>query len=200
MGISAALAADLNVLNAAIDDPDTDLDALLHALTTSLAAAVASYQGLTMTLAVDNHDISFTVRDSTSAEAGAAATSLLIPVPALSSADAESRLVLYATAPGAFVDLAADLTYALGLDDARLILDKHRAPPDGSASAGIAGLHAHTAINQAIGVLIDRGHTQESAHRELHRRANLDSRDLLAVAEQILRSIAGAAAARDDRN
>ncbi len=197
MDISADLAADLATLNGGLDDPDTDLEALLGALATSLPNAIASYQGMSMTFALDSHEVSFSVRDGPSSEAAVAA-SLLIPLSALSSAGAGSSLVLYATTPGAFVDLAADLSYALDLDAASLILDEHRTMPEDSAGAGMLGLRAHTAINQAIGVLIERGHTPESAYQELRRRADLDGGDVPAAAEQLLRGITGPAPAPDD--
>jgi hypothetical protein len=94
--------------------------------------------------------------------------------------------VLYAATRGAFVDLAADLSYALRIDPAKLILDSHPVEnPDGNGN-GLAGLAAHVTINQAIGVLIGRGHTPDSGRQELHRLAALDHGDLHASAQQIV--------------
>jgi hypothetical protein len=52
----------------------------------------------------------------------------------------------------------------------------------------MTGLDEHSAINQAIGVLIGRGHTPESAQHELHRLAKLDHDDLRAAAEALILS------------
>jgi hypothetical protein len=94
--------------------------------------------------------------------------------------------VLYAATPGAFVDLAADLSYALGLDRTHLVLDQHLIAP--TAGSGM-GLDTQSAINQAIGVLIGGGHTLESARHELDRLASLDSDDLHRAAQAVLASV-----------
>jgi hypothetical protein len=119
-----SLAADLAVLTDAIGDPDIDLDTERRAFIAATKLAIASYLGMSMTMAVDGHEVSITVD-----ERGATpiATSLLIPLPAVSSAEGGSTLTLYAATPGAFVDLAADLSYALGLPEAALVLDDHLA-------------------------------------------------------------------------
>jgi hypothetical protein len=181
--ISAALAAHLAVLTAALENPEVDLESELRAFASDVKRAVASYTGLAITIALDGHNVSFAVDDDPTT-ARSAATSLLIRLPALTTSDAASTLVLYAATPGAFVDLAADLSYALGVDPATLALDAHL--PALEVSSGIAGLHTHFAIDQAIGVLIGNGHTPESARDELHRLTNLDHGGLRAAAEQVI--------------
>lgn len=94
--------------------------------------------------------------------------------------------MLYAAAPGAFVDLAADMSYALGLAPALLPLDDDTAAP--VQSSGITGLHAQAIVNQALGVLIGRGHTPETADEELKRLAARDGGNLHTAAEAITRS------------
>ncbi len=183
MDISAALAADLAVLTQALDDRDDDLEAQLQRFGADVKLAVASYTGMTMTIALDGHNVSFTVNNTPTA-AGSAATSLLIPLAALTTTDTASTLLLYAATPGAFVDLAADLSYALAIDSATLVLDAHLPAPD--HGPGVTGLDTHFAIDQAIGVLIGRGHTPETARDELHRLASLDHGDLRAAADQII--------------
>lgn len=178
MGISGSLATDLAVLTRAVDDPEIDLEALLHAFTTAARLTIASYLGMTMTVAVDGHEVSVTVDDH---DTTPIAASLVIPLTAVSSAEAGSTLTLYAGRPGAFVDLAADLSYALGVDHTDLVLDDHLAPT-GSA---VTGLDRHLAINRAIGILLERGHTPESARELLHR---LDPGNLHVTAEQLLHS------------
>ena len=182
MDISAALAVQLAVLTQALDNPGIDLEAELRTFTTDIKRAVASYTGMTMTIALDGHAVSFTVHDDATTKP---TTSLLVPLAALAPTDAASTLLLYAATPGAFVDLAADLSYALGIGAAALVLDGHLEPP--ADSAWLSGLEDHSAINQAIGVLIGDGHTPESAHDELHRLARSDHDDLRAAAEAVIR-------------
>jgi hypothetical protein len=118
-----------------------------------------------------------------------AGASLRIPLAALTSAGRDSALVLYAATPGAFVDLAADVAHALRVDLADLVIDGDLAPP--AASTALTGLGAHIAVNQAIGVLIDRGHTPESADQELRRLAATNGRTLHATASAVIRGIPG---------
>jgi hypothetical protein len=182
--ISAALAADLAVLTQALDHPGIDLETGLRAFAANVKRAVASYMGLRMTIVLHSHDVSFSVHDDASIPS---ATSLLIPLAAVTPTHAASTLLLYAATPGAFVDLAADLSFALGIDLSRLVLDGDLAPvPD---STGLTGLTGHFAINKAIGVLIGRGYTPGSARDELHRLAALDPGNLRAVAEALTRDV-----------
>ena len=181
MDISAALAADLALLTQALDDSGIDLEAGLRAFTADVKVAVASFTGMTMTIAFDGHDVSFTVHDDATIQP---ATSLLIPLATVTPTDPASTLLLYAATPGAFVDLAADLIYALRIEPTALVLDGHFDPRAGSG--GITGLDEHSAINQAIGVLIGRGHTPESAQHELQRLATLDHDNLRVAAEAVI--------------
>jgi hypothetical protein len=178
--ISATLAADLALLTQALDDSGIELEAGLRAFTADLKLAVASFTGMTMTIALDGHEVSFTVHDQATIHP---ATSLLIPLATVTPTDAASTLLLYAATPGAFVDLAADLIYALRIEPTALVLDGHLDPP-----AGLTGLDEHSVINQAIGVLIGRGHTPESAQHELQRLAKLDHDNLHAAAEALILS------------
>jgi hypothetical protein len=74
---------------------------------------VPSYRGLHLTLVEDGHPVSLAAfLKSEGAESITA--SLRIPFPALGPGfDHASGVVFYAATPGAFVDLAADLGYAL---------------------------------------------------------------------------------------
>jgi ANTAR domain. len=188
--ISAALATDLAILRQAFDDQDNDLELILRAFSTDIRQAVSSYLGMTMTIALDGAEVSFAVNAGSAPQRGAGA-SLLIPLAAVTPVDAAGTLLLYAATPGAFVDLAADLSYALGIDPTKLLLDSHlvRSADAPADLAGLAGLHEHIAINQAIGILIARGHTPGAARDELHRRAALAHRSVRSVAEALIRSV-----------
>jgi hypothetical protein len=178
--LSAALAADLSLLSAAIQQSDGGLEPVLQSLAKQIRAAVESYAGLTITIAAEGHRISFT----TSEPGATAATSLSIPLTAVAGSEAGSSLVLYATTPGAFVDLAADLAWVLEIKPSALALDQHVTVPP--PSQGVTGLRELATINRAIGALIELGHTPESARAQLRRHADLDSGDMPAAAQRIL--------------
>jgi hypothetical protein len=70
---------------------------------------------------------------------------------------------LYASQPHAFATLAADIAGALNLPAGGFSLDHDLTPEVGS---GVSGLREASTINQAIGVLIDRGAPLEDSHRD----------------------------------
>ncbi len=103
----------------------------------------------------------------------------------------DSQVVFYAGTPGAFVDLAADLGHALdvpfthggrptedghvGLGDGQphdqrhLVLDADLPPL--TLVSGLTGLDDVSAINRAVGILMNQGHHPHRAHAELRRQA-----------------------------
>ena len=157
MDVSPTLSADLAALTQSLGEPG-DLESSVRALAHHVAAGVASYLGLTMEVVADGFEISFTVLEHADS-IHKIANSLRIPLDRNSGAGAGSSLVLYAANPGAFVDLAADLSFALDLGPDALQLDAHLHAP--SPEFDSIGLAAHSTINQAIGILIDRGHTPD---------------------------------------
>ncbi|MEP7019662.1 MAG: hypothetical protein ABI808_03355 [Pseudonocardiales bacterium] len=183
MDLSAALAADLALLSAAVHKTNGRLEPVLQSLARQLRVAVDSYVGLTITIAADGHRISFTASEPNAI----AATSLSIPLATVAGSETGSSLVVYATVPGAFVDLAADLAWVLELDPSTFVLDEHLAVP--APSNGVLGLREHATINRAIGALIERGHTPQSARAELQRQAEAESRDIPATAQRILNAL-----------
>ncbi|MBM7799390.1 hypothetical protein JOE57_002311 [Microlunatus panaciterrae] len=123
------------------------------------------------------------------------ATSLRLDLHELTGAEPPSRICLYAAVPGAFVDLAADIRHALRLTDGSIGLDETKTPT--SLTSGLNGLAELSAINQAIGILIGRGHPPGHAHRELSRQADgagvslhVRARQLIYETSSILRSSA----------
>jgi len=190
MDTSATLPADLADLSAALDNPRLDVETELRAFTAGLKLAVGSYVGMTITIVVNEYQVSFSAYDeAVGASFEMAASRLLIPLGAIYATSAGGTLLLYAATPGAFVDLAADLTYALGIDRTDLVLDDHIAAlPDGPGSA-VTGLDGHALINRAIGVLVDRGHTPESAGGALRRLSRLNGGKPHLAAGHVLRSI-----------
>jgi hypothetical protein len=109
MKIGPALAADLGILTAALDEPGANVLHSLHQLGVDARAAVPTYLGLSVT--VEGSDPPFTF---TTVEDGAAddvRTSLRLTLPGVSDGRASPSvaLTLYAGTPGTFVDLTADL-------------------------------------------------------------------------------------------
>lgn len=176
MEIPATLAADLAMLNAALFDPDadpaTDVADTVLGLATNARQAVGSFIGLTVTVtepvhrAPDQVALRFTLLDAP-AEPGDIATTLRLPQltdPARPD-QPHIAVVLYATTPGAFVDMAADLCFLTGNNLEAAALDQHHhlaREPDTTTP-----LHARTVVSEAVGVLIAGGRTREQAHTEL---------------------------------
>jgi len=189
MKIGAALAADLGILTAALDEPGADVLRSLHQLGVDAQAAVPTYLGLSVT--VDGSDPRFTFTTLEDGTADDIRTSLRLMLPGVGDGRASPSvaLTLYAGTPGTFVDLSADLAWLTGRPPSDFRLDQHLSVPAGSD----AGTYLRTAsvINQAIGVLIGRGHTPGQAHRELDNQADSAGIDRHTTAQFILDTLTG---------
>jgi hypothetical protein len=97
-------------------------------------------------------------------------------------------VILYAATPGAFVDLAADLSWLAGLELDEFALDQHLNLPVDPETAGVG--QAASLINQAIGVLVARGRTLGAASDELDARAADAGHGRYETATAILASVA----------
>ncbi len=162
MKITAALAVDLGILTAALDESGADLAHSLRLLAADATAAIPTYLGLSVTVGGSDPPFSFTTLGE-GVITGDVRTSLALPrdVGVLPAA----VLVLYAGSPGTFVDLAADLAWLTARPLCDFVLDQHLPAP---AERGTAtSLLEVSVINQAIGVLIGRGYTPEKAERYL---------------------------------
>jgi hypothetical protein len=169
------------VLTRAIDDADVDLDTQLSALVAARRLAITSYLGLTLTIPVDGHPVSVTAYNAATTRA---ATSLLIPLTPDPNAATSSTLTLYAATSGALDDLAADLGYALDLPHTALIFNKHLSEP--SQRSGVTGRDTHAIVNQAIGILLERGNTLEAARAQLRTGALGTGDQMRIAAEHVL--------------
>ncbi len=126
-------------------------------------------------------------------------SSLRLPLELLNGGfEAGSRVVFYAATRGALVDLAADLTYAVGATGTNATMVRYQQasgpadsdgdrtdPGDGrwpgisldtdlppsTRSFGLSGLDELSTINQAVGVMIDHGHHPDEVHATLRRHA-----------------------------
>jgi hypothetical protein len=156
------LFSDLAVPDDVAEQP-VELEKSLTALTEAVKSAAPSYRGLALTLIIDNQPVSVT-----SAEPGNTSditTSLRVSLAWVPSLSADSRITFYASTPGTFVDLAADLAFAL---DSDIRLDEDLPSVLASDLVGVGKL---SAINKAVGVLVDHGHTPDSAQHELRHTA-----------------------------
>lgn len=100
MKIGAALAADLGILTAALDEPGADVLHSLHQLRADAQAAVPTYLGLSVT--VDGSDPLFTFTIVEDGAADDVRTSLRLTLPGVSDGRASPSvaLTLYAGTPG----------------------------------------------------------------------------------------------------
>lgn len=183
MQITAALAADLALLSDALGDPVTEVVGDITDTVLKLAAdarlAARSYLGLTVIIGNAQSDgevepvpeivLRFTLLDA-DADPVDVKTSLRLPPLRLPTDSRQPRwpafaVILYASKPGAFLDLAADLSFLTGRQLSDTDLDQHR---DVACLPDITGpIRDHSVIHEATGVLIARGRTRDHAHADL---------------------------------
>ncbi len=184
MTVRAALAADLRLLTAALDEPGADVLHSVHQLGADAQAAVPSYLGMSVIVDGSDSPFTFTTLDDGTADDIHASLRLTLPVVGDGRAASSVALILYAGTPGTFVDLSADLAWLTGRPPTDFALDQHLSVPTGSNT----GTYLRTAsvVNQALGVLIGRGYTPGQARRELATRADGAGTDRHATAQLIL--------------
>lgn len=194
------IAAQLHLLTQALDLPGTDLADTLARLVADVRSAVSSYLGLTIAITGSPPAFHLTVLGEGTVP-DQIHTSLLVPltsagVAAKASPSTSVVLILYAGTPGAFVDLAADLSWITGRHPSDFRLDEHRALP--ADYANNTDVRSISTINQAIGVLIGAGSTPEQAERELHARAAAACIELVGAAALVLADLTRLAPRPDD--
>ena len=199
MDVPAAVLVHVQVLTASLGQDDRDLNDTLAALTTALRSTATSYCGFQLTIVADQWPVTLTAfADGHDADGHEipVGTSLRLPLALVSPVvDPESRVVFFALNPGAFTDLAADLSYALGVtpvdqasqaadgdghrDNGGARLDGHRRSieldadlPPLTRASGLTGLAELTVLNRAIGILVAQGNDIEQAHQVLRREAS----------------------------
>ena len=206
MDLPGAVLAHVQDLTASIGHDDRDLNDTLAALTTALLSTATSYCGLQLTIVDSQWAVTLTAfTDSHDVPVG---TSLRLPLGLVSTTvDGESRVVFYAGIPGAFTDLAADLSHALGgvpvdgqsytadnadprgprVDRHRKVIELDTDLPPISRVSGLTGLAELTVLNRAMGMLIQQGHDIEEAHLVLRREAAAAGVESHIYAARILR-------------
>jgi hypothetical protein len=180
--LSAALAR----LTESLDRPEADLEGELRRLSDDLSSAVDSYLGLSITITGDAGPVSLSTWHDPAGRAEVG-SSLLIPLPLICATPPGSVLILHAAQPGAFVNLTADLSFALGEPLPTFVLDQHLTEHlNRTSTPELIGLAESSQINQAIGVLLACGHTREQALAELWHRAGDVPSDLHTAAEAVI--------------
>ena len=164
--VAAALAADLGILTAALDEPGADLAHSLRQLTANATAAIPTFLGLSVIVDGSDPPFAFTTFVE-GVGTGDVRTSLRLALPGVGDAGLLLAVVviLYAGSPGTFVDLAADLAWLTARALADFVLDQHLPAADERGST--ASLFEVSVINQAIGALIGQGYTPDQAERHL---------------------------------
>jgi hypothetical protein len=189
--ITAALAAELEILTAALDEPGIDIAHSLRQLALDAAAAITSYLGLSVLVARSEPPFAFTVlADGVVADDIRTSLRMVLQRAGDDGGRMAIAVNLYAGSPGAFVDLAADLAWLTARPLSDFVLDQHltiSTPSDAGTQ-----LHAASIINQAIGVLIGRGHTPEQAHSHLDTQAAHAGTGRHAAARHILAKLTAA--------
>jgi hypothetical protein len=193
-------------LTASVGQDDQDLSDTLMALATVLRSTATSYRGFQLTLVDNQWPVTLTAFDD--GHDAPIGTSLRLPLGLVSRrVDGESRVVFFAGTPGAFTDLAADLSHALGgisvngrsstannADHRGTRVDGHRKVIEldidllpASRMSGLTGLAELTVLNRALGLLIQQGHDIEQAHHVLRREAAAAGVEPHVYAARILR-------------
>src|SRR6478672_6969538 len=189
MDIPAVLLAELTELSAEPGDPAVDLPGLMQALQDALLAAVPSGLGLSITIPVGSITIPVGLPAVTVTTLEGTATvesSLCVPLPSL-LAESGSAVVFYAGTPGALVDLAADLQWALHLPAEAMLLDQDLTPASGADP--IAGLPEMSIIHRALGALLAQGRTPDAAAHDLRTSADRFGTSVLTVAGDLIRAL-----------
>jgi ANTAR domain len=186
MTISAALSADLTTLTHALEDPESDIEALLEQLDEDARMTVASYVGLLFTIAIDGDPITLTTVHHL-AQRDTIVSSVALRLNALRTSEPGTVLILYASTAGAFLDFAAELNQGFRLDPNDIALDQDLTRPIDESHP--SGLRQRSILNQAIGVLCERGHTVDEARDELRRLARDSRTTVYEAAHQLIRAI-----------
>jgi hypothetical protein len=185
-GTSSTL-GDLVLLTAALDEPDTDLHDALIVFADNLAAAVPSFLGVTITLALDGVIVTLSAHETDRAHTPEA--SLRVPFSALVPDVMDGTMMFYAADEGAFADLAAFVPRSAGVC-VQVPPGEQMTSPRPGYSLRLSGLAEFCTRNQAIGVLIDQGYTPDEARIELSRRATRDEATLDDTAQDTVNHLA----------
>jgi hypothetical protein len=120
MNVPPAVVTDLTLLSAAIDEPESDLPAIVGVLSKSLADAIPSYLGMTLTLQINTVAVSVDTMEPEAALLVRA--SLKMALLPLFGSTATGSVAFYSRRAGTLSDLADNVTWVFNLDG-RPVLD-----------------------------------------------------------------------------
>jgi hypothetical protein len=181
------MAASLKILTTALDDASADIAHSVQQLALETAGAIPTYLGLSVPVLQSDPPLTITSLGQGAGD-GDIRTSLRVLLPTAGTGDGHPvAVILYAGAPGAFVDLAADLAWLTGRPTSDFALDKDLTITPGPDP--LSQLQAVSDINQAIGVLIGRGYTPQQADGQLDSQADKSRTDRHSAARRILDTI-----------
>lgn len=184
MKATAAIARQLRLLCDDFDDADR-LATGLTELGADLAAVVPSCVSVSIWAGVAGSDVPVRIGIHSAAAAPVLA-SLAVP---RSLSEPGDMVLLQASEAGAFLLLADDLRVRL---DPRLALriDEHlNVEIESAAGEWKSSMDDLSAVNRAVGVLIERGLLPADAYVELSRRAQQDGMGLAAASRSLLESL-----------
>jgi hypothetical protein len=182
MYANAALIAQFDQLTAPLMMSGLDLSSSIERQQCSAQLAVRSLLGWSITVRVDQANVTMTSIPPGTVAADVRA-SLRIPLSAFLTAGVGGGMIFYASAPHAFCRLAADFVPVLGPAVCLLRLDQDLNP---SFTSGLSGAHLMSPINRAIALLMAAGDTADSARLRLHAAADADHLTLTQSARVLL--------------
>ncbi len=154
--ISSALAEDIREFLDNLDQTPSQVDQSLASVRHDLKLAVRSSVGVTLTIVMHpHHQFTLTSIDHFT-DVSDITTSLRLPL-SWARMKVGSMIIFYAEAPGAFVDLAADLGYSLHLSQGTIVLDQDLAPPV-TESASPAPLNCPPSTRRSVCAHRSRAH------------------------------------------
>jgi hypothetical protein len=173
----------------------TSLDAVLLLTRASCPSCVA------VSLTLDPDDQSVTITAIIRSNRHRHAPAMTVRLPRSNTHDPARQtalLVVYATDPLSLTRLAGDLTALLGIEPETITLAAEaQVPQTASADLALSGqLTDRTAIDLALGVLLDQGWISPNGRHELQRRASDAGASLAQAAATILSALSGTAPQR----
>ncbi len=173
-------------LTDALDEPGADLGAIISVLVDDVRGAVRSFLGLTIHLVVEGIPVLLTAIGGQHIHA--ASTSLRMPLHLPGSA-AVGHIIFYAKNAAAFASLAHDAGRSGILIGPIAVDEDLHAAIDLTQNRGLADQRD---INQAIGMLIERGQLPDEARAKLTADAAENNVPAADMARRLLQTIASA--------
>jgi hypothetical protein len=185
MYIHAAVVADLHHLKLhqfgmQMDGDDGQLPHLVQLLERAAGLSVSSLLGWRLELRVEGKPLVMT-----SVHPGPVLASWRVPLGAVSPVWSHGFLTLFAAQADAFVIFSRDVAAALHVPGRRFRLDEDLKQ---DLTSGVTGISGSSAAHQAVGVLIDHGHTITAAGASQRRQATVTDLPSYRTAGKMIRN------------